>query len=183
MQYLLPRHLGIALRGGHTGMAEHGADGFERHAALQHKGGKGVARHVQVQPLAQVQRVAHDVQVAVDGAVVGHLQPARGTGLQLGQFVKQGERGGSESHHSLLPRFVTWHGEPRAAAVALNVLRGQVFQVDIGQPRVRRKHKQIAQVPLYHAHRAPIIGQAHCGLVQSGVSLHAATPHLATRSR
>ena len=101
--------------------------------------------YVQVQPLAQVQRVAHGVQMAVDGAIVGHLQPARGTGLQFGQFVKQGERGGSESHHSLLPRFVTWHGEPRAAAVALNVLRGQVFQVDIGQPRVRRKHKQVAR--------------------------------------
>lgn len=61
--------------------------------------------YVQVQPLAQVQRVAHGVQMAVDGAIVGHLQPARGTGLQFGQFVKQGERGGSESHHSLLPRF------------------------------------------------------------------------------
>ena len=61
------------------------------------------------------------------------------------QFVKQGERGGSESHHGLLPRFVTRHGEPRAAAVALNVLRGQVFQVDIGQPRVRRKYKQVAR--------------------------------------
>ena len=46
MQYLLPRHLGIALRGGHPGMTEHGADTLERHAALQHKGGKGVARHV-----------------------------------------------------------------------------------------------------------------------------------------
>ncbi len=34
MQYLLPRHLGIALRGGHTGMTEHGADTLERHAAL-----------------------------------------------------------------------------------------------------------------------------------------------------
>ena len=61
------------------------------------------------------------------------------------QPAAQGCSLGSESHHSLLPRFVTRHGEPCAAAVALNVLRGQVFQVDIGQPRVRRKHKQVAR--------------------------------------
>ncbi|WP_444355507.1 hypothetical protein [Prevotellamassilia timonensis] len=43
IQYLLPRYLSIALRGGHTGMAEHGADTLERRTALQHEGGRTVA--------------------------------------------------------------------------------------------------------------------------------------------